>query len=778
MSTALPSGSQDESAVRGPVTGVLMPPEPARVDAYAAYAPYEEEAHLKDYWRVLVRHRWTVLTFFLVTVVATAAWTFTTRPIYTATATLRIEREAPKVLEFEEVIKADPEDEYYQTQYKILQSRTLANRVIGLLALDQHAEFQELEEANWLGRTWVWFRGQLVRWLPVPPPRPDGTENLAVESPLTRAFKDRLTVAPIRDTRLVNVSFESYQPDLAAHVANTLADAFIAQNLDEKIEATRYATRFLATQMEDARAKLEESEKRLNAFLKSKDILFVDDDERGARPDLITQQLRVLSDALLEARARRIEKESVIAQVRGQNLEALPAVLESDVVARLKEELAKLEGEYRQLGQTFKPEYPRVQRVEQAIEELRRQLAVESRRIVIGLEADYRAALRTEKQLQKRVDEHRGLALRLGDQLAEYRLLRREVDTNQGLHASLLTRLKETSVSSALLTSNLSVVDRAETPLYPSKPRKGLNLLLAAVVGLMGGVGLAFFREYLDTTIKDAKEVQTALRLPTLGVVPSRQALERPRARQRQLWAGEPDPFALVAHTDMTSFLAEAFRNLRTSLLYSSPDHPPRTLMVTSLQPEDGKTSLATNLAIVLGQLNLGEVLVVDGDMRRPRLHELLGVPQAPGLSTFLTGQAELADVIKGTHIPNLSVIPSGQLPLNPAELMSSGRLRQAMDELQKRFAHVIFDAPPLFGVSDALVLAPKVEGVVLVLRHGRSSREQAQRAVAHLASVHARLLGVILNDVDVRGIGYYPGYYGYHGYARAAAGRSGAMES
>jgi polysaccharide biosynthesis transport protein len=774
MSTALPSGSQNGSVAPEPLTGTLVPPEPTRV---YAYAPYEGEAHLKDYWRVLVRRRWTVLTFFLVTVVAAAVWTFTTRPTYTATATLRIEREAPRVLVFEEVVRADPEEEYYQTQHRVLQSRTLANRVINLLALDQHPEFQELEEATGLGGAGAWLRERLVRWLPVPPPPPDATAESAVESPLTRAFRGRLSVQPIRNSRLVNVSFASHHPDLAARVANTLADAFIAQNLDEKTEATRYATQFLGTQLEDARAKLEDSEKRLNAFLKSKDILFVDEDERGARLDLVTQQLRVLSDALLEARARRIAKESVVAQVRGQNLDALPAVLENPVVASLKEELAKLEGEYRQLAQTFKPEYPRVQRAEQAIQELRRQLAIESRRIVVGLEADYRAALRTERELQKSVDDHRRLSLRLGDQLAEYRLLRREVDTNQGLYASLLTRLKETGVSSALLTSNISVVDRAEAPLHPSKPRKGLNLLLAGVLGLLGGVGLAFFREYLDTSIRDAKEVETVLRLPTLGLVPSRKGLP-PRARQRPLPPGEPGPFALVAHTDMGSFVAEAFRNLRTSILYSSPDHAPRTLMVTSLQPEDGKTSLATNLAIVLGQLDLGEVLIVDGDMRRPRLHDLLEVPQAPGLSTFLTGQAELADVIKPTAVRRLSVVPSGQLPLNPAELMSSRRLRQAMDDLPKRFVHVVFDAPPLFGVTDALVLAPKVEGVILVLRHGRSSREQAQRAVAQLASVHARLLGVILNDVEVGGIGYYPGYYGYSGDTRTARDRSGATES
>jgi capsular exopolysaccharide synthesis family protein len=290
---------------------------------------------------------------------------------------------------------------------------------------------------------------------------------------------------------------------------------------------------------------------------------------------------------------------------------------------------------------------------------------------------------------------------------------------------------------------------------------------------MFGGVGLAFFFEYLDTNIKDAKEAESLLRVPTIGLVPSQMSLEGRRARRRRLAVanGDPGPFALVAHAEMESILAEAFRNLRTSLLYSTPDHPPRTMMVTSLQPEDGKTSLATNLAITLGQLGAGEILLIDGDMRRPNLHEILNVSQVPGLSTFLTGQAELPAVLKSTRIANLYTIPSGRTPLNPAELLASARLRQALDVLGERFAHIIVDCPPLIGVSDTLVLAPKVEGVILVLRHGRAGRDAAQRGIQLLRSVHARVLGVILNDVDLSsaGAGHY-GYYGYHGYGYGRA--------
>jgi polysaccharide biosynthesis transport protein len=376
---------------------------------------------------------------------------------------------------------------------------------------------------------------------------------------------------------------------------------------------------------------------------------------------------------------------------------------------------------------------------------------------VQGLQAEYKAALQNERQLEAALGRQETLARQLGTNMAEYNLLRRDVDTSRELYSALLSRLRETQVSAALFTSNISVVDRAEIPSTPSRPRTSLNLLLACLVGLFGGVGLAFAFEYLDTNIKDTKEVEMVLHVPMLGLVPTWSALRGHRRRQLLAAAnGDAGSFALVAQAEMASVFAEAFRNLRTNLLYSAPDHPPKTIMVTSLHPGDGKTSLATNLAITLAQLGAGEVLVIDADMRRSNLHEIFGVHQAPGLSTFLTGQAELFDVIMATPVGNLFVIPSGRSPLNPAELLASRRLRETIPTLGERFSYIVFDTGPLFGPTDAAILAGQVEGVVLILRHGRASREAAQRAIRNLMSIRAKLLGVILNDVDIHGNGYY----------------------
>lgn len=753
---AVPSEPGLEPARPGPMATV----EPSRLYDY----PSEDEGvHFWDYWRVVSRRRWTIISVFLVTVIAVTLWTFTTRPVYTATATLRIEREQPRVVKFEEVIKeADSQQDYYQTQYKLLQSRTLANRVIGLLQLDQHPDFQQPErEQSWLAQGEAWLRERLVKWVPVPPPpAPEPTDDVALASPLTSAFLGRLAIEPVRSSRLVKISFDSHHPDLAARAPNALADAFIAQQLDQKVEATRYATQFLAKQLDQTRDKLGESEDRLSRFLKANDILFVAAGDKSGQQDLITQQLMSLSDAWLKARSERIGKESLVTLASTtQDIYSLPAVLQSGLISSLKQELVNQEGEYKRLGQVFKPDYPRMQQLVEKIAEGRRQLRTEIDRAVQALQADYQTAVRNERELEGALAQQRMLARGLADNMAEYNLLRRDVDTSRDLYSALLGRLRETQISAALFTSNIYIVDRAEISGTPSRPKRSTNLVVGCIAGLLGGVVLAFVFEYLDTNIKDAREVEAVLRVPILGLVPSWAA-----RRRREVTDGDGQPFALVAHAETASVLAEAFRNLRTSLLYSAPDHPPKTITVTSLQPEDGKTSLVTNLAITLAQLGAGEVLVIDADMRRPNLHEVLGVAQAPGLSTFLTGQAELADVIAASSIPNLSVIPSGRVPLNPAELLASARLRQAIDTLGGRFAHIVFDTGPLFGVSDAMILAGQVEGVVLVLRHGRASRDAAQRAIRNLLSVRARLLGVILNDVDVRGNGYY-GYYGSYGY-------------
>lgn len=704
----------------------------------------ESEAHFWDYWTVLTRRRRTLALVFLGAVFTAFVWSVTARPVFTGTAMLRIEKEEPRILKFEPTGRDENAGDFAQTQlqtyHRLLQRRALANRVIGLVDLERQPEFASV------GR------------------RP---------GELTDAFLERLRVEPVRNTRLVKVSFESRSPELAAHVVNTLADAVIAQQFDDKKDASQYATRFLTTQVNDARQALQSSETQLSQFLEENDILFVGGErigERvGERQALISQELGTLSDSLLKAKAERITKESMLTQATRATADALPAVLQDPLIAHLKEEATKLEGRYRELGQSFKPEYPRMQRLAENIREVRRQIHAEIQRFVEAARAEYRAALQKETEVRKLADEQRGLARKLDGQMARYNLLRREVDTNRDLYTALSTRLKETQVASALLVSNISVVDRADVPLKRSGPRTGLNLLIGCMVGLLGGVAVAFLFEYLDTSIRDPREIEALLRVPTLGLVPTRAAIPtRPDARFLGPDAGEAGAFALVAHQATSSILAEAFRNLRTSVVYATPERPPKTIMVTSLQQQDGKTSLSTNFAISLAQLGMGDVLLVDADMRHPDLHGILGVPQTPGLSDLLVGGVSATEAIRSTRIPGLFVIPAGPVPANPSELLYSPRLTQALAALEARFAHIVIDTPPLLGVSDTLVLAPRVDGILLVLRHGHAARDAAQRAVQMLGSVRARLLGVVLNHADARRT---PGGYHYYGNEPGSSG-------
>ena len=758
---------------RRPMVGLPMP-EMMPLQARAV----RSETHLLEHWRVLLRHRWIVLAFFFSTLAATAAWTFMSQPVFTAMALLRIEKEEPRVVKFDDVTRTDTAEDYYQTQYQVLQSRSLAAAVIGALRLADHPEFQDRDRGVvQLAREWV--QRQLQRLGPAPPAvERAARDELGVVSPVTNYFLSRLTVEPVRNSRLVRLSFESYYPDTAARVANALADTFIARQLQDKAGATRYATDFLGKQLNEAGGRLEQAETRLQAFLSDNDIFLLNDSSKtGDQQALITQQLSQLSDSLLKARAERIGKESQYTQAVGHDGSSIPAVLASPVVARLKEELAKSEAEYRRLEQIFKPEYPRMEQLQRTITELRAQLSREGVRILDGLDADFRAAVRAEHQLEKAIDGHQQLAKTLGAKLPQYSVLRRDVDTNRQIYISLLTRLKETQVSSALITSNIYSVDRAEIPTTPSKPRKVLNLFLGLMVGVFGGVALAFLVEYLDTTVKDPSDIQTVLRVPALGFVPvlrvsalgvaTRAALKDDRARYgRALSRDRHRRRALATGSENDPVFADAFRTLRTTLLYCAAENAPTTFMVTSPQRAEGKTTIASNLAIALAHHGAGDVLIIDADLRRPTLHTVFGVEPTPGFANFLADEVELPAIIQPTATSKLYVVPAGRTSSTLADLLASPRLATALDVLSDRFKHIIFDTTPLFGISDALSLAPHVGGALLVLRHGHAHRETARRAVNLLMTVGTPFLGVVLNRFDPRTA--RDGYYQTLGYGSA----------
>ena len=757
-----------------------VPAVPTDISAYVANME-EETASILDYWRVLRKRRWTVIAFLALIVVTVMIGTLKQRPVYRATAVLQIDRDAPNVLSFQEFVAevAPYDDSYLETAFQVLQSRTLARRVIEKLGLDQSPEFAEViaGKPSWVKQLW----------------QESGLDSFtsAAEDPgldpkdsdMIEAFQDRLTVTPVRNSALVEVGFESYEPELAARTINALAANFIDQNLESKWDATQKASDWLSQQLVGLKARLETSEEELQRYAKNNSILFLDE-----RQSMASEKLRQLQEEATRAEADLIQKESLYNQVRGGDLSSVPGILEHKLYQDLSVRLADLRREYSELLATFTPEYPRVKRLKSQVDELENAVQRERGSFAKRVEDDYRAAVNRKRLLDEAVTQQTQEFNLMGEKSIQYNILRRESETNKQLYDGLLQRMKEASLSAGLTASNIRVVDQADVPVEPASPRPLINLMLALMLGLGMGVGMAFIQEYLDNTLKTPEDVQRFLNLPALGVIPAATANGKGKlpygygygygsgAQKSLQEASSTDNGGKAHHSELVAAqgntpLSEAYRSLRTSVLLSTSGRPPRIILVTSGHPGEGKTTTVVNLSTALTQLG-SRVLTVDSDMRRPRVGSLLKLPSSPaGLSTLLTGQFTLDEVVMETQIPNLFAIPCGPIPPNPSELLASESMQRFIEEASQKFDYVVLDSPPVLHVTDARILAPQVEVVVLVAHGGVTPHEAVKHARDHLRQANANLIGLVLNNVDFSSVGYdyYYRYnrkgYGYGGY-------------
>jgi len=714
----------------------------------------EKEVHLRDYWRVIQKRRWTILAFFLIVFLTTAVATFTMRPIYRSTVTIQINKENPQIVDFKEIFAVNTMDmDYYQTQYKILESRSLARRVIQSLKLDQHPEFLPQPETPF--RKWKAQFTQSLSSLFSSHERSsilsDGSHR---ESLLITQFLKKLKVEPIRNSRLVKVHFDSHFPELSFQVCNQLAQTYIQQNLENRFVTTEQARQWLTKQLEDLKAKVERADEELQAFGSRHDIISLEEKE-----NVTLQRLNELGEALTKAESERMAKEALYRQSREKNFDALPAILENKLIMDLKQGYIQLEAQYMKLSEVYKPDHPEMLRLRRQMETVQKRLDSEISRILSGIRNDYESSLQKERLLRKAFEEQKARVMEMKEKAIRYNILKREADTNKELYRGLLQRMKEAGVSAGITASNIQIVDQAELPRIPYRPNKTLNLLLGAIVGLFLGIGLAFFFEYLDNTVKSPEEVEQLIRLPSFGMVP-----EISSERRRRLEQGNSYPVELITFAHPRSMLSEAYRSIRTSILLSFSGKPPRKIGITSPNPEEGKTTTAVNTAIALSQTG-SRVLLIDSDLRKPRVHRIFKTENGLGLSNFLSGQTDLESIIHGTEIPNLFFIPSGPIPPNPSELIGSSLFKEMMQTLEARFDHVVVDSPPVLGFADTAVLSTHVDGMILVSLSGKTPRETLQRARDLLYQVNAKILGVVINRVNIRrsDYGYY--YYRYHYY-------------
>jgi capsular exopolysaccharide synthesis family protein len=727
---------------------------------------------LRDFWRLIRKHSWLIGTFFFGAVLTTLFVIFMMTPIYVAETTLLIERQDPQVVDIKQVLSeslGSEEYDYYKTQYQILKSRSLASQVIKEQGLEKTNLFSGEEKKDLVTSLWteakVWARG-----LSASSPKANGVNTFGIQPEVVDTYiNDMLEIKPVRSTRLVNIAFSSPDPQLSARLANAHAAAYIRQGPRLRSMASQEAESFLEEKLVELKDRVEKSEAALNRYRRDKGILSLDDKE-----NIVVERLADLNKHLTEAEVERIALEGQVRLIRKRAYDSLPAVINSPLIQTLKQQLARLEAEYAHLSTQFKPGYTQVAQLQAQVQESRTRLLQEIGKVVAGIESAYMAANVKEKELRAKMEEQKAAALHLKDTSVEYAVLAREVDTNHQLYDSVLQRMKEMGVAAELRASNVFLLDEAEPPLRPSKPQKKTSLLLSALVGLIGGLGLAFFFEYLDNTLKTPEEVKRFLRLPALGVVPdflgsNRRTNSLPRTAHPALerkWLGtksqSSNPSREVVLSDHPfSLVNEAYRTLRTAILLSQARQPPKSILFTSGTHGEGKTATVVNTAIIFAQMGV-KVLVIDGDLRRPSCHKVLGVENRLGLTDLLTGQIELENAIRVTATRNLFLISSGSVPPNPTELVGSKKMHETLTSLQEHYEYILIDSPPTIIVSDAVLLSTMVDGVVLVVSGQETPRDVVKEACSRLRYARAKILGVVLNRMDIRD-GDYTIYYNHN---------------
>jgi len=717
------------------------------------------EPHLYDYLLILRKHQWLILSFMLAVVTIVAIATFRMQPVYIATARIEIDRENANILPFQGSDSYDymmDLENYIETQSKVLTSETLALQTIRNSGLSSRPEFST----------------------PNGPSEAVAIGSLANQKrpPELGEFLGSLSVRRVPSSRLMDVSFESTDPQLAARIVNAHLENYIEQNFRSRYQSTTQASTWLADQLDELKIKVQKSEDARIAYERQNQIWTLDD-----KQNITTQRLSDINRQLTEAQSERMRKEALFQFAKSGDLDAIPNLQANAVLQDLNKRRAEASRDYNDALSQYGPNFPKVQRLQAQLKEVDGTIQKEKHNAVDALESDYREARERETLLTQALDQQKADVNQMAEKMVEYNILKREAEANKTLYDGLMTKLKETAISAGLRSSNIRVIDPAMVPSTPARPAKARNVVLAFLVGLVGGIGLALMREYLDNTVKTPDDIESLARLPSLAVVPAFSGANGDMKRNGLLKGASSNGYdkkiELVAQHLPKSQMSEAFRALRTSLLLSQPDHPPQVILVTSALPREGKTTAAANLAVTLAQLGDSTVLV-DADLRKPGVGRLLnlGNGKYAGLSSYLAGASALDLVlIQHPSIPNLTAIPTGPLPPNPADLLSSHKLAEAVAELRKKFKFIVIDSPPVMAATDAVILSVQTDGVLLVVRSGETPKEAFTRTRDLLVSVKANILGVVLNAVDSNAPDYYYSYR-YYPYSYGYGPQEGAV--
>lgn len=726
--------------------------------------------HPTDYLRIAYKRRWVALPAFLLVFVSGALDTIRAVPIYEARTQLLIERDTRRQTSLDAVVDDRSsgyyDDGFYLTQYNVLRSRSLAQRTAEAMAKQFRPESMPPSSgvSFSLGGLFDLARGQVMRMFSggsSPAAEEPGVQAEAAAdqteqtgtSPAAWRILGGLRVEPVRNSSLVNLAYRSADAEYAARAVNELANQYRMRSLESRFADSKEANDFLSQQLEEQRRKVESSEAAALRYKEEHNATSVDD-----RQNIVVQRLTELNAQVTKAKIERLDKEAIYNQLldarnSGGRIDAIPMIAGNEYIQKLKLEIANLEERRSQMAAQYGPNWPAMKEVASSLSVAQQRLSAEVDGVVNAARTDLAAARAKEDSMVGALNAQKGESMGLDRKAVEYAALEREAKADRQLYENLMQRTKETGVSGKYRSSNIEIVDRAEVPQSPVLPNVRRDLLIAMISGLALAFGLVFAFEYFDSRIKSPDEIKTHLQLPFLGLVPS-----------VTLKDGEQ---MLLGATEVPPAFGESIKAIRTGVVFSSAEEGSRSIVVTSTAPHEGKTMVSSNLAASLAQTDQ-KTLIIDADMRRPRIHEVFGWLQDPGLSNVLVGTSTLADAIRKSAVPNLHVLPAGHIPPNPAELLGSPRFKELLRELGRQYDWVIIDAPPVMAVTDAALVGNVATGVVFVIGAEMTSRRHAAVAIEQLANAQAKFIGAILNRANVQRHGYYYSTYYRKDYVRA----------
>jgi succinoglycan biosynthesis transport protein ExoP len=717
----------------------------------------ERQLNLREYFLVVVKRRWMIFTIALFIVTVVAVYSFLKTPLYRAGVTMYINRINYNIVP--EVVTDTSSwmgyEAFFQTEYKLLKSKTLARRVVDRIGLKPSDLLPPRERKN------------------VASPS-DPAKIQAEKNDTANALLGMVEINPLKNTFLCEISFTTVDPKLTMILANAWADEYINFSLQSQYEYTQTAEDLITGQVKALQLEIIGKEKLLQDYSLEKRVVKLDNDR-----SMSSHTLEDLNSAITLAVQERIAKEVHYRDVESQSKEAVPQVSSSTVVQQLKAEHASLERQYTEKSKLYKEDYPEMIRLKSQMDQIQTRIDQEAdeifRNVLAVVHSDYLEALNKENALEKQMEDFKKRSIEINRREFDYDRLKLELDNKRQLLDTLLKKQSETGVSVQVKerkATTIRIIDRAEMPSSIYSPNIKRNILFALMIGMVIAIAFAFVLEYFDSSLKSAEDVERHVQLPFLGIIPRYVISENSGngGNSRALVKQEDTDQSLSEATDLltlynpNSVASEAFKSIRTSLLLSFPEAPPHTILVTSSRPGEGKTFVACNLAVSLAQLDK-RVVLIDADMRNPRVHRIWSLRNDEGLSRFLTSDIQANTIIRASQIQGLSLITSGAKTPRPAELLSSSRLDQLLQELEGHFDHVVIDSPPVMPVADSLILAAKSKSVVFVIHGGVTPRDVVQMAKYKLSKSDAVMAGAVLNHIDLNDPYYYYSYYSDYAY-------------